>query len=64
MLGVAVTKQESVSLVEDDCGNCDSRIGFGTEGWPDDSNTCGNEAVVGGDNGNKHIKTMGYIMVQ
>ena len=49
---------------EDDCRNCDSRIGFGTAGWPDDSNTCGNEAIIGGDNGNKHIKTMGYIMVQ
>ena len=49
---------------EDDCGNCDSRIGFGTAGWPDDSNTCGNEAVIGGGNGDKHIKTMGYIMAQ
>jgi len=37
------------------CYNCDSRIGFGTGGYPDDSNTCGNEAKHGGDNGNKHI---------
>ena len=27
---------------EDDCNRCDSRIGFGTEGYPDNSNTCGN----------------------
>ncbi|CAH3165767.1 unnamed protein product [Porites evermanni] len=26
-----------------DCSNCDSRIGFGTGGYHDDSNTCGNE---------------------
>ena len=49
---------------ENDCGNCDSRIGFGTGGHHDDSNTCGNEAVDGGDNGDQHIKAMGYILVQ
>ena len=49
---------------EDDCTSADSRIGFGTGGWPDDLNTCGNEAVYGGDNGDKHIKAMGYILVQ
>ena len=27
-----------------DCNFCDSRIGFGTGGFPDDSNTCGNDA--------------------
>ena len=44
----------------------DSRIGFGTGGYHDDSNTCGNEALdfAGSDNGGKHIKTMGYILVQ
>ena len=46
------------------CTNCDSRIGFGTGGIPDDSNTCGNEASVMPDNGDKHIKAMGYILVQ
>ena len=46
------------------CGSCDSRIGFGTGGLPDDSNTCGNEATYSPDNGNKHIKAMGYILVQ
>ena len=49
---------------ENDCGSCDSRIGFGTGGHHDDSNTCGNEAVAGGDNGDQHIKAMGYILVQ
>ena len=49
---------------ENDCDRCDSRIGFGTGGTHDDSNTCGNEAKYGGDNGDKHIKTMGYILVQ
>ncbi|XP_020605875.1 uncharacterized skeletal organic matrix protein 5-like [Orbicella faveolata] len=49
---------------ENDCGNCDSRIGFGTGGRHDDSNTCGNEATLSPDNGDKHIKTMGYILVQ
>ena len=49
---------------ENDCKTCDSRIGFGTAGQHDDSNTCGNEAMYGGDNGNKHIKAMGYILVK
>ena len=46
------------------CGSCDSRIGFGTGGFSDDSNTCGNQATHLPDNGNKHIKAMGYILVQ
>ena len=49
---------------ENDCNTCDSRIGFGTGGGPDNSNTCGNEALHGGDNGDKHIKVHGYILVQ
>ncbi|RMX47721.1 hypothetical protein pdam_00012358, partial [Pocillopora damicornis] len=49
---------------KDHCNTCDSRIGFGTGGIGDDSNTCGNEAKHGGDNGDKHIKTIGYILVQ
>ncbi|KAL9953491.1 hypothetical protein ACROYT_G040914 [Oculina patagonica] len=43
---------------ENHCNSCDSRIGFGTGGNPDDTNTCGNEA------GDKHIKAMGYILIQ
>ena len=49
---------------ENDCGTCDSRIGFGTGGKHDNSNTCGNEATYSPDNGDKHIKAMGYIFVQ
>ena len=49
---------------QNDCSTCDSRIGFGTGGRHDDSNTCGNEATLSPDNGDKHIKAMGYILVQ
>ena len=49
---------------QNDCGTCDSRIGFGTGGYPDNSSTCGNEALHSSDNGDKHIKAMGYILVQ
>ena len=50
---------------ENDCNSCDSRIGFGTGGYPNDSNTCGNEADKDGtDNGDQSIKAMGYILVQ
>ena len=45
------------------CDSCDSRIGFGTGGSPDDSNTCGNVAKLSADNGDKYIKAMGYILV-
>ena len=49
---------------ENACDSCDSRIGFGTAGYPDDNNTCGNVAKHAPDNGDKFIKTMGYILVQ
>lgn len=50
---------------ENYCSSCNSRIGFGTGGRPDDSNSCGNEAEnYSTDNGENHIKAMGYIMVQ
>ena len=49
---------------ENDCLSCDSRIGYGTGGYPNDSNKCGNEAKHLPDNGDKHIKAMGYILVQ
>ena len=42
------------------CDKCDSRIGFGTGGLHDDSNTCGNENAITG----KHTKGLGYILVQ
>ena len=49
-----------------DCSSSDSRIGFGTGGHHDDSNTCGNYVLKGAtsDNGAKNIKAMGYILVQ
>ena len=58
-----------IGILGNDHNNCvqpDSRIGFGTAGYPDDSNTCGNEAVIEhrADNGDQHIKAMGYILVQ
>ena len=49
---------------ENDCGSCDSRIGFGTGGYPDNSTTCGNVALHSSDNDDRDIKAMGYIMVQ
>ncbi|XP_066025928.1 uncharacterized skeletal organic matrix protein 5-like [Pocillopora verrucosa] len=51
---------------EKDCTSTDSRIGFGTGGYKDDTITCGNYAIKGhtSDNGEKHIKAMGYILVQ
>ena len=48
---------------QNDCITCDSRIGFGMQGIPDDNNTCGNATLVG-DNGQKYIKSFGYILVQ
>ena len=47
-----------------ECGSCDSRIGFGSGGHPDDSNTCGIDAQTYVDNGVRHIKVMGYILIQ
>lgn len=49
---------------ENDCETCDSRMGFGTGGHPDDTNTCGNAAKFNGKNGDRDIKTMGYILVR
>ena len=51
---------------QDDCTDSDSRLGFGAGGFPDNSNTCGNEALDSytTDNGDKHIKAICYILVQ
>ena len=46
------------------CDYCDSRIGFGTGGSPNNSITCGNVAANFPDNDNRNIKAMGYILVQ
>ena len=53
-----------ISNDHDNCASCDSRIGFGTGGWPDEINSCGNEAEWSPDNGDKHIKAMGFILMQ
>ena len=53
-----------ISNSQDDCNSCNSRIGFGTGGWPDNNSSCGNEAKASSVNGEKHIKTMGHILVQ
>ena len=42
------------------CSSSYSRIGFGSGGYPDDTNTCGNEAS----RGKNSIRAMGYILVQ
>ena len=49
---------------QNNCHSCDSRIGFGTGGYPDNSTTCGNVAAARPDNGDRYIKAMGYILVQ
>ena len=53
-----------ISNNENNCYGCDSRIGFGTQRTPTDSNTCGNVQTYAGDNGNRLTKAMGYILVQ
>ena len=67
LCGHKINSKARIGIVtnnENDCWSCDSRIGFGTGGMQDNSNTCGNEARYATDNGNKHIKAMGYILVQ
>jgi len=49
---------------QNDCDRCDSRIGFGTGGWPDSSITCGNAVRYSSDNGDKFIQSTRYILVQ
>ena len=54
-----------ISNQENNCFTCDSRIGFGTGGFPSgNDNTCGNWASHSPDNGNRNIEAMGYILVQ
>ena len=52
-----------VANEQNNCGSCNSRIGFGTGGFPDNSSTCGNVAAIHSDNGNTKITAMGYIFV-
>nr|XP_058951037.1 uncharacterized protein LOC131778640 [Pocillopora verrucosa] len=54
-----------ISNGQNNCGKCDSLIGFGTGSYPNDAKSCGNEAIeTNSDNGRKSIKAMGYILVQ
>lgn len=45
---------------EKHCGSCNSKIGFGMSR----ENICGNKAKHEGDNGDKNIKVMGYILAR
>ncbi|PFX14232.1 hypothetical protein AWC38_SpisGene21627 [Stylophora pistillata] len=58
-LDQSVARIGIIANQQNDCSSCDSRIGFGTGGLHDDSNTCGNEAKHKSNNGDKHIKAMG-----
>ena len=49
---------------ENECTSCDSRIGFGAEGYLDHSNACGNVAMWELDNGDKFPMAIGDILVQ
>ena len=67
VLGGSHHSKARIGIVANNQGNCDtcnSRIGFGTGGSPDSSNTCGNVAVFKQYYGYQRIKTMGYILVQ
>ena len=67
LLGPKIFSKTRIGIVannEYSCVTCDSKIGFGTGDYDDTSNTCGNLAAYSPDNGNKNIKTMGYILVQ
>ena len=67
--GNKMASRARIGIVGDEysaCDVCDSRIGFGTGGIPDDDNTCGNEADKewAPDNGESRIKAMGFILVK
>ena len=62
-VGHAKARIGLISNNEDDCGTCDSRIGFGTGDFPVYNNTCGNAAIGSTDNGDKDIKAIGYILI-
>ena len=52
---------------ENDCGSCDSRLGFGGYGsycGQDPANSCGNTAVCTPDNGDRNTKGFGTIFVR
>ena len=63
VLRVTILKQESAFLVTTKmtAATVVPESGFGTGGYPDDSNTCRNEAVYSTDNGGKHIKIKPWV---
>lgn len=48
---------------QNDCGNCDSRIGLGTGSYPDENVSCGSVVRHGRDNGDRTIQAVGYILM-
>ena len=63
----AVTKSRIGFIVNNqvDCQTPDSVIGFGIAGkQPYGDSRCGNKARLGGYNGDKNIKDMGYVLLQ
>ena len=64
---VVEASKARIGIVANDqqkCDSCNSRVGFGTGGYKDGNNTCGNVGPVSSDNGDKNFKAMGYILVQ
>ena len=64
--GMEWKSKARIGFLGNDYPNCDeseSRIGFGTGGFPYDT-SCGYLATYKPDNGNQHIEAMGYILVQ
>ena len=64
----AVTRIGILGDNGNNCGSCNSRIGFGSKGLrlgQHDDNSCGNECVdINADNGEKHIKANCFILLQ
>ena len=64
-----ILSRARIGIIADEISECetpDSRIGFGTGGLHDNLNSCGNDAPLqwDPDNGEVHIKAMGYILVK
>ena len=64
----AVTRIGILGDIGNNCGSCNSRIGFGSKGsrlGQHDDNSCGNEsAKKDADNGEKHVKANCFILLQ
>ena len=61
------TSRAIIGFLGNNQANCvsgESRIGFGTGGYPYNGVTCGNTAMDSPDNGDKQITAMGYILVK